>query len=371
MKGLFRIGFGLVLAAAVIAGLARAWDSGVEQDKQEVARVIGRMKTVCIGRFLIDLPAEAQYEFRGSRIRGFDVAAFDESDSEFRARVLARKAQLEAVADKPGGHKNLELMRQVKNDHGAVGHVFVHNRDVTEGQSSDGLTVERFRYEGISVEALLHGNGISIDISAADYDPNRVENVMKLIGQFVPNPENRIPTEPGFCIDRAYIGEPLSADDGEQIMMAAWLPDRPDIQFRMILAAGTEPDRQGLLERGAASYAALNVGEQMRVKKLRARKRSIGGIIGEELIERIIEKRDVSVHSFWWEVNGTKDNVLVPHVVFRMNTGHGDNGPVPSSLSDVVALGVWDRIASSIRLRPTVLKTGAPTRPRIPSALLK
>jgi hypothetical protein len=95
------------------------------------------------------------------------------------------------------------------------------------------------------------------------------------------------------------------------------------------------------------------MGEKMRISKLRAAPREISGLLGEELVERFVEENDARVHSFWWEVKGTEDDVLIPHVVLKMNTGTSQRGPVPSSLSDAAALGLWDRILSSIRLRPT------------------
>jgi hypothetical protein len=104
----------------------------------------------------------------------------------------------------------------------------------------------------------------------------------------------------------------------------------------------------------------------MRITKMRAAPREIAGLNGEELAELVVEENKARGHSFWWEVNGTKDKVLVPHVVFRMSTGNGNLNPVPSSLSDGAALGLWDRLSSSIRLRPTdkVSKIQAPS-PRI------
>ncbi|QOY92342.1 hypothetical protein IM543_11865 [Massilia sp. UMI-21] len=352
MRRLFRTGLAVMLAGVVIAGLASTWDTGARRDKHEVAKMTEKMKTVCVGRFLLDVPAEAQYAFHQPRVGGFDIAVFDETEDEFQKRVVARKTQLEAAPDRPGGHKNLESFREVQNDHGMKGQVFVHSRDVSEGQSSDGLTVERYRYESVSVEALVHGNGISIDFSAPNHDPETIDKLAKLIAQLVPNPDDRVPAEPGFCIDRAYFLDPLGAEQREEIMMAAWLPDRPDVVFKIMLAAGTEPDRQGLLERGAESDTRLSVEEKNRVARLRADKRTIGGIEGEELVERFVENNDAVVYSFWWEVNGTENNVLAPHIVFRMDTGYNEHGPVPSSLSENAATCLWDTVLSSFRLRP-------------------
>jgi hypothetical protein len=315
--------------------------------------MIKEMKTVCIGRFMIDLPAEARLDLDRPRIDGFDISSFDEPEADFQARLVQREARLRAAPDRLGGNKNLESVKDVKTENGVVGKIFVHSRNVTEGTRARGLEVERYRDEGVAVEALVHGQGMSFDLSAADYNPDLIENLTRLVAKLVPNPANKAPTEPGFCVYRAWFRDPLTADQGEEIIMHADLPSHPDIKLMLILAAGNKPDKQGLLERSADVDARLSPSEKTRVSNLRAEARTIGGLAGDELVTRVVESNDAIVYGFWWEVNGTEDNVLVPHLSFTMDIGKGDNGPVPSSLSQDAGMALWDKISSSIRLRPT------------------
>ncbi len=54
---------------------------------------------------------------------------------------------------------------------------------------------------------------------------------------------------------------------------------------------------------------------------------------------------------------------------FQMTTGEGDNGPVPTSLSQDAAMALWDKISSSIRLHtPRPVKHTAPVPPASASA---
>jgi hypothetical protein len=152
-------------------------------------------------------------------------------------------------------------------------------------------------------------------------------------------------------LDRAYVRDPLSADQIEQIILFARLPDHPDVELMLIMSAGLEPEPHRLLARTEAVSERLTMSEWMRITTLRAAPREIGGLSGEEVVERIVEENEARGHSFWWEVNGTEDNVLIPHLVLTMTTGNGKREPVPSSLSDDAALRVWDKIVSSIRLR--------------------
>jgi hypothetical protein len=90
--------------------------------------------------------------------------------------------------------------------------------------------------------------------------------------------------------------------------------------------------------------------------KLRKGKRTINGIEGDEVAERWTELNFVHTFGFNWEVNGTENNVFVPFMHLEMSTGHPVNAgarPVSSFLGEEALIRLWDRISSSIRVRPT------------------
>lgn len=353
------IACGMIAIAAIVTTLSVAQVRDKRpppRNELQLSPMTEKMKTVCVGRFLIDMPEQAQVELARVRVDGFNIVVFDETPEEFRRRVDDREAQIRAKPDRLGGTKNLESVSEVKTMNGMAGKMFVHSRTVTEGTAANGLELERYRYEGIAVEALVHASGISIDLAAEDYFPDQINNVSKLVEKLVPNPRNEKITESGFCIDRAYLRDPLTADQGEEIMMFARLPKHPDIQFMLILSAGGKPAEDGLLKRSAAAQARLSLADRMRTSTLRAAPRAIGGISGEEVVKGAVEENDAHVYSFSWEVNGTADKVFSPRVVFKMNTGMGERGPVMTSMSEGTAIGLWDKISSSIRLRRAELQ---------------
>lgn len=351
MRSLSLIGLTLALGGVLIVGGARTWETRVAHDKQDVVRMAERMQTVCVGRFLIDMPADAQIELAKLNIDGFEMAVFSETTEEFQRRLADREMQVRRIPDHAGGNKNLEVVKDVKTESGLVGKIFAHSRKVTEGTRAKGLELEAYRNEGIAIEALVHADGISFDLASEYYDPDQIEKLPKLVSKLSPNPDGRIPVEPGFCIDRGYFRDPLSAAQGEQIMMFARLPKHPDVEIMLILAAGLKPDEQELLERSLAAENRLSPAGRMRVTRLRGAPREISGLTGAELVRRGIEGNDAQVYSFWWEVNSTEDDVFIPHIVFKMTTGTSENGPVPTSMSEDAALHLWDKISSSIRLR--------------------
>jgi hypothetical protein len=363
-----------LVVAAAFGAAAATWAVGqlretevTRRDLQEVARMTKAMKTVCIGRFLIDVPDATRLELTKPRIDGFDISSCDEPAADFRTRLVEREASLRATPDRLGGNSNLESVREVKTDNGVVGKIFLHGRKVAEGTRMRGLELERYRDEGIAIEALVHGQGMGFDISASNYDPDLIDKLPKLVAKLVPNPDGRTPTEPGFCVDRAWFRDPLTAEQGEEVMMLAMLPSHPDLEFTAILAAGSKPAAQGLLERSAETEASFSLAEKMRVSRLRAEPRTIGGIEGDELVRRFVEENDARVFSFWWEVDGKEDKVFVPHIVFQMETGKTENGPVPSSLSEDAAIALWDKISSSIRFHH--ISSGQVARPPSPAGV--
>lgn len=103
MKRPLPIGLALMLAGVVLVALARPWESDLRHEIQDATQLTNRMETHCIGRFLIDMPAEAQVEFGQATIDGFNIAAFVETPEEFKKRLAAREAEIRAKPDQQVG----------------------------------------------------------------------------------------------------------------------------------------------------------------------------------------------------------------------------------------------------------------------------
>jgi hypothetical protein len=345
---------GIAIVFVIAAGI---WTVGqlrereaTRRDRREVARITKEMETVCLGRFLIDMPREAQIRLLKLHVDGFNIESFQESAEDFFTRLALREKRLKAEPKQLEDINYLESIAEVKTANGVVGKIFVHGRTLTEGTQMNGLQLERYRYERIEVEGMVHGDGISFEIGAKEYDPDSAEDLRKLITKLVPNRANRGPDGSGFCFDRGWFRDPLSADQGEQTTIVAQLRSHPDVHFSISVEAGMKPDEQGFLERSADSYRKFSRAELKRIHKLRAAERMLAGLTGDELVEEFDEHNNIVVHSFWWEHMGTENDVYAPRISFEMDTGKANNGQVSSSLSRSGALALWDKISSSIRL---------------------
>lgn len=329
-------------------------------DRYTVGQLTEQMKTVCVGRFLIDLPARMDYSYGQVFVDGLWISGQEETRESFDARVLTRQAEIEAERNEVG-RKSLEKLDQYDN-HGFVGKIFIFGRTITKGQEN-GKPVE---WINVKLEAYVHSNGKSFNFKADSYNAELVGDLRKLIDKLQLVPAKEIPTSAGFCFGPGMFVDPLPAEMTEGVTIFAGFQDHPDLALALTTRAGTKPDKEDRLARDTAFDAEMPLWQKPLMDKLRKGKRSINGIEGGEVAERWTELNFVHTFGFNWEVNGTEDNVYIPFMQLEMSTGHPVNAgarPVTSFLGEDALLQLWDKISSSIRIRPT----GAPPKLEPPS----
>jgi len=319
------------------------------KDKAKVAAMTATMKTVCVGRFLIDVPAEAQVFYRGAFLQGWDIAVYpDETEEQFANSLDSKEAEL-AAKNNEKDLPSLELARPI-NSNGVHGKLFIFDRNwvygIEDGQRKDhtfAATLAYARKENTSVKF------------SAEFGDTRIDALAKIVTQFQPLAEDEIPTAPGFCFGRFMLLDPLTAEQNERVTMFFSLKDHPDFVFALDSAAGLKPP-DSLLVRDARVRAEF----ESTSKTYRRGPRTIGGLRGEELVEGFNEHNGTTGYSFEWESFPDQHDVFRPDLDLELTTGHPPRAggkPVQSSLSDEALLILWDKIASSIRVRPT---SGAP-----------
>jgi hypothetical protein len=331
---------------AVLLTVDAVWSM---QEPKEVANMSKQMKTVCVGRLLIDVPANAQVTLSRASVQGFDIANYGpESNEEFAARVASREEEINAVKN-TAGQKNMVSIQDVRHED-VNGRIFVY------GFNSGYLFEEAGKvvYSSVAVDGFAHVNGVTFTFRASTYKPEDAGDLERLFKKLKPLGPGIIPTQPGFCLDGALVLDPLSANDGERIVMFAGLPGHEDLGIALATIAGTTPG-PGLLERNAAHragpYAFLNAF----LSTLLEGKRSINGMDGDEFAFRARELNFSTGYAFNWETQGTEDDVLRPLVSLELQTGispHAGGAPVQSTLSEESLGDLWRRMSSSLRVRP-------------------
>jgi hypothetical protein len=309
-----------------------------------------KMKTVCVGRYLVDVPSEAEVSLSGERMSGFAINTVEESETAFHQRVGAREAEIvKRGADHDDNGEGGMIEARDLHIPGLIGRSFVYGRSRGYMMNGD----RRIDMESVSIEVHAHMGELSFSLSATSKQASSVGEAEALLSRLQIRGEEEIPVVPGFCIWRGVFAEPLPEHKNEHVILHLGLPGHPD----MGLALSSTPSGQtgrGLLERVAETDAEATADEMLRATKLRSGKRSINGIDGEEVLERVRELNFTTGYSFMWEAHGIEDDHLQPYLLLNMETGTNPRPggkPVDSSLHEDAVLALWDRISSSIRLR--------------------
>jgi hypothetical protein len=309
-----------------------------------------KMRTVCVGRYLVDVPEHADVSLSGEMISGFTINTVEETESAFHARMSAREAEIKArgADSNSDGEGGLVEARDLQGM-GLVGRSFIYGRSRGYLMAGD----RRIDIESVSVEAHAHIGGLSFSLSAKGTEEASAREAEALLGRLRLRGEDEIPTVPGFCIWRGVFVEPLPEHANEHIVFHLGLPGHPDMGLALSSIAGGNTD-EGLLARVAATDAESSADEMLRVTKLRSGKRNINGIEGEEVLERVRELNFTTGYGFMWEAPGAAGDPLQPNLLLNMETGTNPRPggkPVDSSLHEDAVLALWNSISSSIRLR--------------------
>jgi hypothetical protein len=324
------------------------------RDVSSVEKLTGKTKTVCVGRYLVDVPVQAQISMSHERIAGFGIETFVENEAEFRARISAREAEIaKRGTDESGSNDSGMIEAYDLGIPGLAGRAFVFGRSrgyVMEGD-------RRVDMESVSVKVHTHMRDLSFSLTD---ESTREDSVMKaeaLLARLQPFGDTEIPTAPGFCVARAFFAEPLPPHKSEHIAMHIGFLDHPDVMLSFASMPGGG-SRHSLLTRFADMDRDASVDELVRVTKLRIGPRTINGISGEEVLERTREFNLASTYGFIWETAGVPDDLLHPFLTLELHGGVSPNSggtPVDTTLHQDAVLTLWDRISTSIRLRTDTL----------------
>ncbi|MYM75585.1 hypothetical protein GTP56_25795 [Duganella sp. FT134W] len=305
---------------------------------------IMKMKTICVGRFLIDVPEKASLSYRGARLSGWDISSWLETDEKFLERISNEEIKLKSQKNEKG-QVSLEQIHEIKGDH-VHGRLFV----------SDRIWLEIFPYgvkevsQAITIRAILRAHDVTFNLFAKIRSDNDVQEIEKIVTQLRRRLDDEIPEQPGFCFDRGFLTEPLDADQSEFTAVFLGLKEHPDLAIALSTYAGVAQDKS-LLQRDAENDIKQQYHSRFHV--LRQGPRALNGLLGEEVLERVDEPNGSVLHGFMWELLAKKDDVYRPLLTLELDTGRGPPGrPVNASLSDPEVLALWEKISGSLRVRP-------------------
>lgn len=332
----------LLLASYISTAFAEKRMSEPVVMSQRLQSLFAKTKQVCFGRYVMEVPAEAELlwgfqEFPGKIItHAGDAKQLRAMAEAYRSEQLAKDKTAEITYFKLEPSSNSIEVRYFPSDIAkSLGnerkHVFV----------AAGQDLFEWFYGGKELAPLVHG------IRARK--------------------NTEIPTAPGVCIDHGFVAD--SSGSFQEIFSAGIdLPSFPDVSFSILSNKDASTDGDpGLIER---HYDAMGKTPPAGIKRLQLGKREVNGWKGEQvLLRRDGIEKGVFAHEFLWASIGKSGSALNPASVdVQLNTGVKANRTLgqSSSLTDEEALALWNRLLDSVRFRvnapPT--QTGAPVTVR-------
>jgi hypothetical protein len=316
---------------------------------REVKHMLEKMKTMCVGRFLIDVPDVAVTSFRPAFLSGWDITSYpNQTEKEFTDWLTKTEADLKVAKGKDGTPTRYTITPVRVS--GVSGNFFISDIHMHSWMEGD----KKVSGNVATIFAWVRREGVGFGLYATKRRPEETEELEQIINQIRPLTDGEIPSEPGFCIERAIIRDPLTADQLERVTMFVGFDDRHDVSIAFDTEAGLD-GAPPLLERSAQN--SVRLADPGAFQPLRRRVRNIGDVEGQESLERVREDNGVESHNFTWEsINYNKKDVYKPELMLKLADGFGRPGEqLNASLSDKAVLELWDKMLSSLRVRPTTI----------------
>jgi Tle cognate immunity protein 4 C-terminal domain/Tle cognate immunity protein 4 N-terminal domain len=344
---------GLAIAAILLTGALTALINSYLQSHANRDHVMTEltktMKTVCIGRYLLDIPAQAEFTLGSADISEVTLvreARPSVNQLAFENKLKVKEEELRALPHKTEGTQLKEVFSYENNNKQRF---FLRRSDEKDVRTLgiEGLVrADETEYKvirGTSTEYLNEGKKIVSDVSRA----------------LQSRPDNSIPISPGFCISGAIMQiDGKRADGYSESVAGGFKLEDWSLSFGILTetSLASEPG-QMLFDR---MDKGLKLAEKLpgglpggAPKAIRRGLTQVDGRKGQELIDTFTEK-GISYLNAEAEIYGDGSSKL-PTFELSMTVTKAEK-PDPSDkrkvMSQEEALALWDVVLKSIRPRP-------------------
>jgi len=321
-------------------------DTGVPTQTEmspRLKKLFARTKAVCFGRYVLDVPEEAQlilgYQEMPAKIITHENAVGKEKDlvEAFRKETLMRRSKAEFSALATGPIPNSLVQRYFASPY---------------LKSVGGEGIVSFVPAGNHVFEFGWGSG---DEESADQIIRKSADIARNLRA---RDNAEVPKGPGVCIELGFISE-ATGQFQEIFSAGVHFPSLPDISFSVMSnknASTDGPNGAGIIARHEAAMRDQGVvfPADAELARLRIGKHIVNGWNGEEVLLRHNGKDGAIIHEFMWEVIGKTGDLRHPASVdINFDTGVAANTKYATkgSLTDDEAVALWDKLLSSLRFR--------------------
>ncbi len=291
-------------------------------------------KTLAIGRHLIDVPGSAKllqtWRYADIKIERLNYRG----ESDLLKLIDARENQIRKLPpQKEHGNRFIERV-------GLPGQSVTL---ISWGYEDSDLLLVFDTYFITAGKAMLYSGEVSRSRKAI-----ALENRRQMGQEWRTIPNGESPSGVGYVAgDMLLAANRFNAESWE---LSIQLTGKPDVSLRVTGFAVAKPD-VGLRERAGGALAGM-LGAAAGLQQLRNRRRPVGPIEADEIL--VAATQDGKRHyGFKWEAPGKAGSLAEPNLNVTLRVGESAyETNAQSFLTDEEALEVWDRLISSIRLRP-------------------
>ncbi|WP_414441876.1 T6SS immunity protein Tli4 family protein [Burkholderia sp. 22PA0106] len=344
-----------MLPLLFIAACSRSPAPLTEQEKHNVSQLTQNLETYCIGRYLIDMPADMLVS-GGATVQGVEIDSDAMSHEAYRQEIASRRAELKK-------QKSIDAYPLLYVDDEVDGpdtHYFVHRGNVSDDPGN--RIFEAYKWDhgyrfklGIVGSDFLHPDQtqdpIVKQIGIYNDVPQKTHLIFDLIKRLRWRDKNEIPAEPGICFPGAFL--PGKAGDKEEVGAQFVFNNNRDVNLGF--SSNSEiREADTLLQRGgqiAAALRSIKGGRSIRKGAV-----ELQGIHAEEWLISGETALRVPGNIFTLEANSMTSGPQSPLLTLDMSTG-SPNGVMhdqikAASMSEGEAVALWDVISRTLRPRP-------------------
>lgn len=358
----------------VLAGLAQA--NKVVRQPTPISAPDSALSTRCIGRYLIDLPADLLTEGGGQMIDEVKLSVKPATAAEFRKALAKRTAELNTAFTSRKGVQYPVLRKKMPLPVGLEGVLF----DAAKPESVSGRMARV-----LEVLAWRDGYLITAAVDAVDTTfPEEKDNetlhahvktnvaektmlILDVVSRTSGRADREIPTQQGVCIGHGFVrGAPTAGESITGIYQFAKI----DHFFMRVNSSSLSRGKNTLLDRIEKTRRLI---KNAKGKVFRETKRNVDGMNGYEVAYSMLndkdqELEDTMVDQFIFELNSAEGSKRKPRLRVEAHNGvmlrdfeETDDGSEPAAsvprlrgatLSTPALERMWDKIIPTIRARP-------------------
>lgn len=323
----------------------------------KIETLFAKSKPVCFGRFVIEVPDTAQVVWGPTHVN-WEITSYPGQGHRVAAEVRSKVDEFKRLR------------------HREIPSAFVGTFDGPTPQSKivvgypsidDAYETRLFSFMQLSNHAFVQqASALMADNALVQPpDPQRfrvnLAEMQDIARRLRVREDSEVPSEPGICLEAGFIPE-VDGRYHEMTSIGFRFPEFPDVSFSITT---TKTDRvnpsdslESALEGGLREAIANGNGWwYMRIKTLREGKRRVGDWEGYEKVARVPPQESglPSTHEFVFRAVGVPKDKFRPYVDMQLSSGVEQNtkGGREPSLEDDEAVALWDRLTTSIRVRPT------------------